>query len=91
MVGLDFALTLVATKLEIYSDSQLIVRQIQKEYEAKDECMASYLTLVEDRLGKLGKWAVRHVSQTENLKSDALVGIAVTLPIRKVVMLLVHL
>ena len=36
--------------------------------------MARYLILVEDRLGKLGKWAVRHVPQTENLKVDALVG-----------------
>lgn len=59
MVGLDLTLTLVAIKLEICSDSQLIVRQIHKEYEAKDERMARCLTLVEGRLGKLNEWAIR--------------------------------
>ncbi|KAL6347565.1 hypothetical protein AAG906_026090 [Vitis piasezkii] len=37
LVGLNLAITLAATRLEIRSDSQLIVEQIQKEYEAKDE------------------------------------------------------
>lgn len=71
---MDLALTLAATKVEIRNDSQLIIEQIQKEYEVKDERMVCYLTLVENRLGKLGKWAIRHVPQIENLKADALVG-----------------
>ncbi|RVW23209.1 hypothetical protein CK203_099551 [Vitis vinifera] len=43
LVGLDLALTLAATKLRIYNDSQLVIRQIQGEYEAKDKCMVRYL------------------------------------------------
>lgn len=38
-----------------------LMSQIQKEYEGKDKRMAHYLTLVEDRLGKLDEWAVRCV------------------------------
>ena len=38
--GLDLALTLSVSKLRVYSDSQLVVRHVQKEYEAKDACMA---------------------------------------------------
>ena len=38
--GLDLALTLSVSKLRVYSDSQLIVRHVQKEYEAKDARMA---------------------------------------------------
>ena len=53
LVGLDLALTMTMTKLEICNDSQLIIEQIQKEYEAKDECMTRYLTLSEDCLKKL--------------------------------------
>ncbi|RVW87101.1 Transposon Ty3-I Gag-Pol polyprotein [Vitis vinifera] len=41
--GLDLALALSVSKLRIYSDSQLVVRHIQKEYEAKDSRMARYL------------------------------------------------
>ncbi|KAL6319890.1 hypothetical protein AAG906_036962 [Vitis piasezkii] len=42
--GLDLALALSVSKLRIYSDSQLVVRHVQKEYEAKDARMARYLT-----------------------------------------------
>ena len=34
--GLDLALALSVSKLRVYSDSQLVVRHIQEEYEAKD-------------------------------------------------------
>ena len=91
MVRLDLVFTLATIWLEICSDSQLIVGQIQKMYEAKDECMTHYLTLVEECLGKLDELTVRHVPQTKNSKADALVGIAATLPIRVVVMLSVYL
>lgn len=90
MIGLDLALTLAATRLEVCSDSQLIIEKIQKEYEAKDERMTHYLTLVEACLGKLGKLAVKRVPQIKNLKVDALAEIVVTLFIREVVMLPVY-
>ena len=56
LVGLDLALMLASTKLEIKSDSQLIVEQIQWEYEAKYEHMEWYLDMVKERLKKLDKW-----------------------------------
>ena len=37
LVALDLDLVLAATKLEIRSDYQLIVEQIQREYEVNDE------------------------------------------------------
>ena len=52
LTELDLTLTLVTTKLEIRSDFQLIIIQIQREYETKDECMARYLAMVEDSLKK---------------------------------------
>ncbi|KAL6321784.1 hypothetical protein AAG906_035302 [Vitis piasezkii] len=58
---LDLALVLAATKLEIRSDSQLIVEHIQQEYEAKDEHMARYLAMVESHLKKLDEWVIRRV------------------------------
>ncbi|RVW62087.1 Retrovirus-related Pol polyprotein from transposon 17.6 [Vitis vinifera] len=48
--GLDLALTLSGSRLLIYSDSQLVVRHVQKEYEAKDARMTRYLTKVRDTL-----------------------------------------
>lgn len=72
LAGLDLALTLAVIRLEICSDSQLIVGQIQKKYEAKDKRTTHYLTLVEKCLGKLVEWTIRRVPRTENSKDDAL-------------------
>ena len=91
LVGLDLALVLATTKLEIRSDSQLIVEQIQQEYEAKDEHMARYLAMVESCLKKLDEWVIRGVPHEENGKADTLAGIATTLPIKEAVMLPVYL
>ena len=87
----DLALVLEGTKLEIRSDSHLIVEQIQREYETNDERMARYLAVVESHLKKLDYWVIRRVPREENEKADALAGITVTLPIKEAVMLPVYL
>ncbi|KAL6331678.1 hypothetical protein AAG906_014328 [Vitis piasezkii] len=62
LVQLELARSLTVIKLKICSDSQLVIGQIQKEYEAKDECMAHYLALVQDSLAKLGEWLCCYLS-----------------------------
>ena len=47
--------------------------------------------MVEDHLKELDKWVIRQVPQNENIKADALVEIAVTLPIKEEVMLPIYL
>ena len=91
LVELDLALALVATKLETRSDSQLIFGQIQREYEAKDERMARYLTIVESHLEKLDELVIRWVPHDESKKIDALAGIVATFPIKEAVMMPVYL
>ena len=91
LAGLDLALVLATTKLEIRNDSQLIVRQIQREYEAKDKRIARYLAMVESHLEKLDGWVIQRVPREENGKADALVGISAILPIKEAVMLPVYL
>ena len=58
---LNLALTLSVSKLMIYSDSQLILGHIQKEYEAKDERMSQYLMKVRDTLKQLDGWAIKKI------------------------------
>nr|CAN71093.1 hypothetical protein VITISV_000384 [Vitis vinifera] len=78
--GLALALALSVSKLRVYSDSQLVVRHVQKEYEAKDECMAQYLA----------KWTIEKIKRTENGRADALAGIAASLPIKETTFLPIH-
>ena len=88
--GLDLALTLFVSRLRVYSDSQLVVRHVQKEYEAKDERMARYLTKVRDTLQRFTEWTIEKIKRTENGRADVLAGIAASLPIKEAILLLVH-
>ena len=83
-------MTLAASKVEIQSDSQLVVEQIQREYEAMNERMAHYLSRVESHLAKLSNWIVKRIPCKENGKTDAFSGVATVLPIIESIMLLVY-
>ncbi|KAL6315408.1 hypothetical protein AAG906_000521 [Vitis piasezkii] len=64
--GLDLALALSVSKLRIYSDSQLVVRHVQKEYEAKDARMARYLAKVRSTLQQFTEWTIEKIKRADN-------------------------
>ena len=88
--GLALALALSVSKLRVYSDSQLVVKHVQKEYEAKDERMARYLAKVRDTLQRFTEWTIEKIRRTENGRADALAGIAASLPIKETIFLPIH-
>ena len=87
---LDLALALFVSRLRVYSDSQLVVRHVQKEYEAKDASMARYLTKVRDTLQRFIEWTIEKIRRTENGRADALAGITASLPIKEAILLPIH-
>ena len=89
--GLDLTLALSVSKLQIYSDSQLVVKHMQEEYEAKDERMAQYLTKMRDILQRLGEWIIEKIPRADNVYADALVGIAASLPIKEAILLPIYM
>ena len=89
LARLSLALTLSTSKLEICSDSQLVVGQIQGEYEDKDGHMARYLSNVRNILDKLNKWVIKRISRIENIQVNALARIAATLPIKGALLMFV--
>ncbi|RVW73264.1 Pro-Pol polyprotein [Vitis vinifera] len=88
--GLDLALALSVSKLRIYSDSQLVVRHVQKEYEAKDSRMARYLAKVRSTLQQFTEWTIEKIKRVDNRHADALAGIAASLPIKEAILLPIH-
>ena len=76
IAGLNFAHSLEVDQLEVCSDSQLVVRQIEDTYEAKSGRMILYLRKVRDLLKKLVLVQVRHVPRAENSRADALAKLA---------------
>lgn len=88
---MNLVLALLADRLRICSSSQLVIEHIKKEYEAKDERMASYLALVQAGLAKLSEWVVERVPRTENSKAKALAKIDATLLIKEAMLPPVYL
>ena len=63
IVGLNLAHSLEVDQLVVYSDSQLVVRQIEDTYEAKSETMVLYLQTVRNLLKKFVLVQVKHVPE----------------------------
>ena len=76
ITGLNLAHSLEVDQLEVYSDSQLVVRQIEDTYEAKSERTILYLQKVRDLLKKFVLVQVKHVPRAENSRADALAKLA---------------
>ena len=63
-------------QLEVSSDSQLVVKQIEDSYEARGENMILYLKKVREFLKKFVRVQVKHVPRIENSRVDALEKLA---------------
>ena len=72
IVGLNLAHTMEADQLEVSSDSQLVVKQIEDSYEARGEKMILYLKKVQELLKKFVQVQVKHVPRAENSRVNAL-------------------
>ena len=79
IAGLNLAHSLEVNQLEVCSDSQLVVRQIEDTYEVKSGRMILYLQKVRDLLKKFVQVQVRHVPRAENSRADALAKLVTAL------------
>ena len=76
IAGLNLAHSMEADQLEIFSDSQLVVKHTEDSYETRGEKMILYLKKVQELLKKFIRVQVKHVSRAENTREDALVKLA---------------
>ena len=76
IVGLNLAHSMEADQLEVCSDSQLVVKQIEDDYEAKGEKMICYLKKVCELLKKFVRVQIRHIPRVENSRADTLAKLA---------------
>ena len=66
-----------ADQLEVSSDSQLVVKQMEDSYEARGEKMILSLKKVQELLKKFIRVQVKHVPRSENSRADALAKLAI--------------
>ncbi|XP_075479290.1 uncharacterized protein LOC142520175 [Primulina tabacum] len=68
-----------ASRIILYSDSQLITQQIKGVYEAKDDRMLKYLKLIKAQSKNFVDWSSEQIHWEEDEEADALAKMAVSL------------
>ena len=90
LVGIELDATMSTNRLLIQSNSQLVVGQVNIEYESRDPRMEKYVPLVKQRLGIFSAWKLEHILRDCNEKADTLAAVAASLLMTKTVFLPIY-
>ena len=63
-------------QVKIYSDSELVVNQVNRDYQAKGKNMAAYLKIIGEQLKGFTWLKIEQVPKAENVEADGLARIA---------------
>ena len=72
IVGLQLALDFGIDQLDIYGDSELVIRQLTTEYEVRQSNLRWYYDLAQRLLESFSDIKVEHVPRNDNVIADAL-------------------
>ena len=75
--ALDYAIASGARRVEIFSDSQLVVRQMQGQYRVKHPAMVPLHREARALLGRIQRASLHHVPREQNKAADRLANQAV--------------
>ena len=90
IVSLELTLVVGADSLSIRSDSQLVVGQVNAEFEYRDPRMEKYASQVKQKLNTLSTWELEHVPRDSNERADALAAVAASLLIKETIYLPIY-
>ena len=74
LAGLEKAVELGVTELEVISDSELLVKQMRGEYRVKNEALQELNAEAARLARRLGRVEYRHVRRAHNELADRLVN-----------------
>ena len=72
--GLEEAKKIKADEVNIFMDSELVVKQIKREYKVKDPELAKIFVKVWNLLNSFSRYSIKHVPRARNARADALVN-----------------
>ncbi|MBW2328652.1 MAG: ribonuclease HI family protein [Deltaproteobacteria bacterium] len=72
ILGLETATQLGCSRLEVFMDSQLIVRQVQGRYKVKNANLKPLFDKVMGLLANINKWSIDHIPRAQNKRADEL-------------------
>jgi ribonuclease HI len=72
LLALERAQALGYTDIEVYSDSELLVRQLQGRYQVKNPALKELYAVAKDRIVRFRRFGIQHVPREQNAEADAL-------------------
>ena len=79
IAGLQMALDMKISYLEVYGDSKLVIIQLLTHYEVKHEGLIPYFQMATRLIEKFDGVSLEHIPRNENRMVDALANLATTL------------
>ncbi|KAA0035659.1 uncharacterized protein E5676_scaffold455G00880 [Cucumis melo var. makuwa] len=79
IIGLQMALEIEVSFMEIYGDSKLIINQLSLQYDVKHEDLKPYFAYARQFVERFDSVMLEHVPRTENKRADALANMATAL------------
>lgn len=79
LVALNYALKEGFRRLEVYSDSELLVRQVLGKYRVKNPALQTLHRQVSEMVQRLDRFSIQHVPREKNRMADALANKALDL------------
>ncbi|XP_075475762.1 uncharacterized protein LOC142511450 [Primulina tabacum] len=79
LAGIRAAREVGASRIIMYSDSQLTTQQIKGVYEANDDRMLKYLQLIKAHAEGFADWSIEQIPREENGEADDLAKMAASL------------
>ena len=76
IAALEEAIRLGARQVDIYLDSQLVVRQISGEYRVKNSALKPLYQRVKQLQDRFKSFNIRHITRQQNKEADRLANLA---------------
>ncbi len=76
--GIELCVENGVKNISIYADSELVVKQVNREYKVKNDRMASLFNEVSRLLSKFDSWSLNHILREKNYEADELSKLGLT-------------
>jgi ribonuclease HI len=77
IIGLEHAVKLGVSRVKLFADSELLVKQLNGQYRVKNEGLKPLYNRAKELIAKIGSVEVQYVPRAQNSEADALANKAI--------------
>lgn len=77
IIGLEHAVKLGVSRVKLFADSELLVKQLNGQYRVKNEGLKPLYSRAKELIAKIGSVEVQYIPRAQNSEADALANKAI--------------